>query len=248
MLVYNMPRLSKSNYLEAMADVYSVNGFSKPHDKGGKDGGVPHSELNKPAKKRTRVLDVALEELADELVFVYDLFYKEKFGNDGYYFGSDYFALDRAIRVVDMIDCIVHEDDIRGVMGGDIITGGVNVVYEHIKAWRTRDEGFQYKQRQSKSLEIARQTKETAIMSALSRRPVEKSDQAANSTTDQPITKRKKRTSDQVKADNEAALARAAYNARCLHWLRVEKVSVADLDAKEEAYQRLVLDLRTDPS
>ncbi|KAH9823481.1 hypothetical protein DFH28DRAFT_922356 [Melampsora americana] len=155
-----MPRLSKSNYLEAMEDIYSVEGFLNPVTEK-EEVGLVNGEQVKVPKKRSRVLDGYLEELADELVFVYDLFYNDKFGDDGYYFGSDYFDLDRAKSVVENIDQIRCEDDIKGVMGGDIIKGGVKVVFKHIIKWRTQDKGLHYQQKRSNEIEMAKKKRKS---------------------------------------------------------------------------------------
>ncbi|KAH9806905.1 hypothetical protein DFH28DRAFT_918562, partial [Melampsora americana] len=243
MLVHNMPRLSKSNYLQAMDDVYSVEGFLDPSKDRGREEERTKNKHAKAPKKRSQVLDIYLEELADELVLVYDLFYKDKLGDDGYYFGSDYFALDRAHRILENMDNITCEDDIKGVMGGDIIKGGVKVVFEHIMQWQTRDEGLHYRQKRIKMIEKKKE-KEYHTKTNLREEPVWR----PTLTPDSLIAKKVRRSSAQVKADKEAAQARAAYNKRCLHWMQVENIPANELDAKEIEYQKLVPVLCCDPS
>ncbi|EGF97869.1 uncharacterized protein MELLADRAFT_114023 [Melampsora larici-populina 98AG31] len=98
-LRHNLPRITKSNYAQAMNDVYSVEGFLNALEI---DEEVQKTDLNnnnnnkKASKKRNGPLDPVLEELADELVYEFELHYKEIFGDDGYCESTDYFDLDCA--------------------------------------------------------------------------------------------------------------------------------------------------------
>ncbi|EGF98510.1 uncharacterized protein MELLADRAFT_113492 [Melampsora larici-populina 98AG31] len=240
MLVHNMPRLTKSNYCQAMEDVFSVDGFLDPNTEKLEENIVDSSVKTKATKKRSNILDSRLEELTDELVFEDDLFHKYIYGDDDYCFSSDYFGLDRATDIVQSLDEITCEEDIKAAMGGDIIKGGVKAVFEYIKQWKCRDEVIDYRRRQAEVIEKKKEAAETRAQKAIDlklKAPIH----PELARTPAPIKpKTKKRSSEKVKADKEASALRAAYHKRCLHWMTVEMVPVTELDAKELAYQSLM--------
>lgn len=78
-------------------------------------------------------MDQALEELADELVFIFDLHCKELFGDYGYCESDDYFGLNHAHKIVEILEEVNSPKEIEQAMGGDIIEGGVNVIFDYIR-------------------------------------------------------------------------------------------------------------------
>ncbi|KAH9807171.1 hypothetical protein DFH28DRAFT_871259, partial [Melampsora americana] len=238
MLVHNMPRLTKSNYGSAMEDVFSVDGFLNPNTDKLEENYVDSSLKTKATKKRSHLSDSPLEELADELVFEYDLFHEYVYGDDDYCFSSDYFGLDRAIEIVHSLHEITCEDDIKAAMGGDIIKGGVKVVYDYIEEWKKRAEVIDYQRIQAEKNEKKKEAAVTRAQKSFDLKSKTPIDPGLTPTPTPIKPKTKRRTAEQVKADKESSALRAAYNKRCLHWMTVEKVPVTELDAKELAYQK----------
>ncbi|EGF98781.1 uncharacterized protein MELLADRAFT_113255 [Melampsora larici-populina 98AG31] len=240
-LVHNLPRLCKGNYKQAMKDLFNVEGFTYPKEKEGTkvsadDGKGSGSKSVK--KKRGALLDPALEELADELVYIFDLHYQDIFGEDDYCESTDYFGLDEAKGIVQSLDNITCASDVKKLMGGDLLVGGVDTVFNYISDWKTRDIGMEYKHRRKQiTLEMIA---EEEIQSS----------KELNKTSNQPdrvivptpgISRQKKtrRTSAQVLADNKAATLKKEYNKRCLKWLK-DKVPENQLDEMELAYQNSI--------
>ncbi|EGF97762.1 uncharacterized protein MELLADRAFT_114103 [Melampsora larici-populina 98AG31] len=235
MLICNFPRLTKKNYKLAMEDPFSVEGFLKPEEIEAKKNELNTGDSTETSKKtfqkrRNGTLHPALKELADELVLNYRLHYNKVYGEDDCCESEDYFGLDEARAIVNSLDKIKHQQDIEQNMGGDIIEGGVKVVFDYIEEWRTREVALEYSQKKAKLLE-------TKTTSDVNRVLTEVTNITPTPTGPAAPNKKKRRSSAQVKADKEATVLKAAYNWRCLDWLRVDKVPYDQLDAKEEAYQ-----------
>ncbi|KAH9813513.1 hypothetical protein DFH28DRAFT_1060346 [Melampsora americana] len=236
-LVQNLPRLTKTNYNSAMEDVFSVEGFLNPEEiEANKNAAQAVNGLEtsrkKFSKRRNGTLDPALKELANELVSIYKLHHNNVFGEDDCCESEDYFGLDEARAIVNSLDKIKHKNDIEQTMGGDLIEGGVKVVFDCIEEWKTRDIALEYSHKKAKSLEAKKEADGKRVLKELTNL---KSIPAGPAGAKKINTKRK--TSAQVQAIKDAGALQAAYNRRCLNWLRVDKVPVDQLDAKEEAYQ-----------
>ncbi|EGG05208.1 uncharacterized protein MELLADRAFT_64360 [Melampsora larici-populina 98AG31] len=261
MLVYNLPRLTKSNYEDAMRDVFSVEGFWKRPEGESEDIDTQEDQVTtrkKASKKHSGPLDSALEALAQDLVSVFDSHCTEVYGEHGYFESTDYFDLDQTRKMLRSIDEIQSPEDIKLAMGGDIVKGGVNIVFNYIDEWKKRDAGLDYSRNQARILERKKAAEEKRMCqesislnrhasnsTAITTSTTMKATVAINTSTtmnatDRPINKKIRRSSAQVKADREAARLKKEYNARCLNWLRVEKVLPSELDAKEQAYQESV--------
>ncbi|EGF96893.1 uncharacterized protein MELLADRAFT_70355 [Melampsora larici-populina 98AG31] len=115
-------------------------------------------------------------------------------------------------------------------MGGDIIEGGVQLVFEYLEEWRKQDIALQYSQKQAKLLEMKRKADDKRVLADVTNVKQIPTGPAA-------ATKKKRRSSAQVKADKEAAILKADFNRRCLKWMKEDNVPADKLDEREEAYQ-----------
>ncbi|EGG12518.1 uncharacterized protein MELLADRAFT_58859 [Melampsora larici-populina 98AG31] len=234
MLVHNLPKLTKLNYMDAMTNVSEVEGFFKPNKDESEQAGVGNGQgiSNKKGwRKRCGPLDPALEELADELVFMFELHCNELFGDDGYCESEDYFGLERATKIVEIIEDVKCSEDIEDAMGGDIIEGGVDVVFDYINEWRTRDTGIEFLRKREIIREKKKQDEDKTLKEKNTINIIPKVIASF------PLQKKQRRTSEQVKADKEAATHRREYNQRCINWMKFDHVPSNKLDAKERAYQ-----------
>ncbi|EGG08693.1 uncharacterized protein MELLADRAFT_104828 [Melampsora larici-populina 98AG31] len=235
MLVCNLPRLTKANYQMAMEDVFKVDGFLKPIDieaekVAAQAGNAPALPKKTLSRKRNGPLDTALKELADELVSIYKLHYIKIFGDDDYCESEDYFGIGEARTIVNSLDNIKQSQDIEQAMGGDIIEGGVKLVFEYLEEWRKQDIALQYSQKQAKLLEMKSKADDKRVLADVTNVKQIPTGPAA-------ATKKKRRSSAQVKADKEAAILKADFNRRCLKWMKEDNVPADKLDEREEAYQ-----------
>ncbi|EGG08025.1 uncharacterized protein MELLADRAFT_105432 [Melampsora larici-populina 98AG31] len=221
---------------QAMDDVFSVEEFLNPlelKEEFQKMNIAKENSKKKSSKKRNSPLDPALEELADELVYVFELHYREIFGDDGYCESTDYFDLDRAKDIVSHLEDMTSEKEIKVVMGGDMLKGGVKVVFDYMEEWKGRDTGLNYAHKRAKVIEQQKKSEEKRAEKVLTQ-----PDQNCARKPQVPKQKRKRRTKAHVKADDKHAKLQAEYDKRCIHWLLVEKVPINEIDAKELAYQK----------
>ncbi|EGF97661.1 uncharacterized protein MELLADRAFT_114167 [Melampsora larici-populina 98AG31] len=218
-----------------MSDVFNVKHFHRPDDEPTDQAeiqtGNPTSKKKGPRKRRGP-LDPALEELTDELVFIFDLHCKELFGDDGYCESEDYFGLDQAKKIVENLDDVNSPEDIEETMGGDIIEGGVDAVFEYIQEWKTRDTAIDYTRKMERMREEIKKTEEQQALKIITSVDVISTTFPAG-----PVQKKTRRTSEQVKADKEAASRKHEYNQRCIDWMKFDRVPKSKLDAREKAYQ-----------
>ncbi|KAH9821690.1 hypothetical protein DFH28DRAFT_1217571 [Melampsora americana] len=163
MLFGNLRRMTKSNYIQAMDDVFSVEGFLnllELEEEFQKMNFTKEITKKKSSKKRNSPLDPALEELADELVYVFELHYKKIFGEDGYCESTNYFDLDCAKDIVSHLEDMTSEKEIKVVMGGDMLKGGVTVIFDYMEEWKGRDTGLNYTNKREKMIEQQKKNEE----------------------------------------------------------------------------------------
>ncbi|EGG09069.1 uncharacterized protein MELLADRAFT_104335 [Melampsora larici-populina 98AG31] len=164
------------------------------------------------------------------LISIYKLHYIKIFGDDDYCESEDYFGIGEARTIVNSLDNIKQSQDIEQAMGGDIIEGGVKLVFEYLEEWRKQDIALQYSQKQAKLLEMKRKADDKRVLADVTNVKQIPTGPAA-------ATKKKRRSSAQVKADKEAAILKADFNRRCLKWMKEDNVPADKLDEREEAYQ-----------